>query len=253
VRLEVEDMIRVLMVNETPLTCNAIASVLEGEPDMTVVGCAHSLEEALLLGAACDVALVSTDLGRARALELVYALKEATPQAQVLVLGLTESREQVLQFVQAGVTGYVLAEDSVEDMIVRIRSACEGQALISPKIAGALMRRLGELARQATQPAATIGTNGNGGWELTPRELEILHLIAEGMSNRQIAEKLVIEVGTVKNHVHNILQKLEVHSRKDAAATLALRQPVELSAQPASGLRQVHRVRQPTRSRAYQR
>lgn len=218
-------MIRVLLVNEIPLTCNAIASVLEEEDDMTVVGCAQAPEEALVLCTDCDVALVSTGFGHARAIELVYALKETSPEAHVLVLGLTESREQVLQFVQAGVTGYVLAEDSVDDMLVRIRSACEGHALISPKIAGALMRRVSELARQAAQPAFSM--NGDGGQELTPRELEILHLIAEGMSNRQIAEELVIEVGTVKNHVHNILQKLEVSSREDAATYLALRQPTE--------------------------
>jgi len=220
-------MIRVLLINETPLTCSAITSVLEEEADMTVVGCAHSPAEAVVLSAGCDVALVSTGLGHARALELVYLLKEATPRAQVLVLGLTESREQVLQFVQAGVTGYILAEDSVEDMVARIRSACEGHALVSPKIAGALMRRLGELARQASRPAATMGTNGDAGKDLTPRELEILALIAEGMSNRQIAGELVIEVGTVKNHVHNVLQKLEVNSREDAAAYLAMRQPIE--------------------------
>lgn len=220
-------MIRVLLVNEIPLTCNAIASVLEEEADMTVVGCAHTPEEALVLGPECDVALVNTDLGRARALELVYALKEAAPETQVLVLGLTESREQVLQFVQAGVTGYVLADDSVDDMVQRIRSVCQGHALVSPKIAGALMRRVNELARQATQPLPAAGSNGDGGRELTPRELEILQLIANGMSNRQIAEELVIEVGTVKNHVHNILQKLEVNSREDAAAYLALRQPIE--------------------------
>ena len=220
-------MIRVLLVNEIPLTCNAIASVLEEEADMSVAGCAQSPEEALALAAECDVALVSTGLGHARALELVYALKEAAPEAHVLVLGLTESREQVLQFVQAGVTGYVLADDSVDDMLVRIRSACEGHALVSPKIAGALMRRLSELARQASQPLAAMGTNGNGHQELTARELEILHLIAGGMSNRQIAEELVIEVGTVKNHVHNILQKLEVNSREDAATYLALRQPMQ--------------------------
>ena len=218
-------MIRVLLVNEIPLTCNAIASVLSEEGDMTVIGCAHSPDEALVLGPECDVALVSTGLGHARALELVYALKEVAPEAQVLVLGLTETRDQVLQFVQAGVTGYVLADDSVEDMLVRIRSACEGHAHISPHIAGALMRRLSELARLAAQPAIAMGHNGHGGQELTPRELEILHLIAEGMSNRQIAEALVIEVGTVKNHVHNILSKLEVNSREDAAAYLALRQP----------------------------
>lgn len=220
-------MIRVLLVNEIPLTCNAIASVLEEEADMTVVGCTHLPEEALALCAECDVAVVSTGFGRAQALDVVYALKEAAPEAHVLVLGLTESKEQVLQFVQAGATGYVLAEDSIDDMIARIRSACKGQALVSPRIAGALIRRLGELARQAAQPAMTMGTNGDGGQQLTPRELEVLNLIAEGMSNRQIAEELVIEVGTVKNHVHNILRKLEVSSREDAAAYLALRQPME--------------------------
>ncbi len=217
-------MIRVLLVDEVPLTCNAIASVLGEEPDMKVVSCAHSPDEALALALECDVALVSTELGSVTTLQLVYAIKEMAPTVKVLVLGLTEKREQVLQYVQAGAMGYVLADDSVEDMILRVRTACQDQALISPKIAAALMRRVNELARVAIQPMSAMTNNGNGHQELTPREREILQLIAEGLSNRQIAEQLVIEVGTVKNHVHNILQKLEVSNREDAAAYLALLQ-----------------------------
>lgn len=215
-------MIRVFLVNEVPLTCDAIATVLREEADMSVVGCAHSSEEALARAAECDVVLISTDLGSQKTLELVHALKETAPTVKVLILGLTESREQVLQYAQAGAIGYILADDSVEEMILRIRKAWQDQALISPKIAGALMRRLNELARLAIQPAAAMGENGNGTHGLTPREFEILELIAQGLSNREIAERLVIEVGTVKNHVHNILQKLEVSSREDAAAYLSL-------------------------------
>jgi two-component system nitrate/nitrite response regulator NarL len=129
------------------------------------------------------------------------------------VLGLTESSAQVLQYAQAGAAGYVLKDDSVEDLVRRIRAACDDKALVSPEVAAALMARLAQLAHRVPETEAT----GDGRSDLTPRELEVLRLISDGLSNQQIADHLVIEVGTVKNHVHSILQKLEVKSRQEAA------------------------------------
>jgi two-component system nitrate/nitrite response regulator NarL len=212
------DMIRVLLVNQVVLISNVMAAVLEDEPDMEVIDCAVSIDEALALAPKADVVLVSTGLTSNGALRLTRAITEAGLPAKVLVVGLSESETEILRYIQAGAAGYVLKDDSVEDLTERIRSAYEEKALISPKIAAALMSRVAELA----SIAAEIRIPDDGSSDLTPREREILELIGEGLTNQQIADRLVIEVGTVKNHVHSILSKLDASNRHDAAAFLAI-------------------------------
>ena len=222
-------MIRLLLVNDSQLTCNILAAVLDEEPDITVVSCAIDTDDALTRAQGCDVALVSTGAaspaGNGGAVALVRAIKQAVPAIKVLMLGLTESEDQVLPYVQAGASGYVLADDSVDDLLARIRTAYEDKAVISPDIAAALITRLGELSRLAASGGTGMALLGsdNGEPNLTPREVEILGLIERGFTNQAIATELTIQVGTVKNHVHNILQKLEVGSREDAAAVASLR------------------------------
>jgi DNA-binding NarL/FixJ family response regulator len=211
-------MIRVLLVNEIRLMSNVIGSVLEDEPDLEVVGGVTSLDEALLLVPESDVVLVSTHLPEDGALKLTSIIAEAHPSVKVLVLGLTETKGQVLQYVEAGADGYVLKDDSVDDLLSRIRAAQSGEALVSPNIAAALMSRVGELA----QLFADVESGLSEAADLTPREREILELIGQGLTKQEIADRLVIEVGTVKNHVHSILQKLDVGNRQDAAAYLAV-------------------------------
>jgi DNA-binding NarL/FixJ family response regulator len=207
-------MIRVLLVNEIRLIGNVIASALEDESDVEIVGGVTSLDEALALAPKSDVVLVSTRLPEGGALKLTSAIAEAHPSVKVLVLGLAEMKGQVLQYVEAGAAGYVLKDDSVGDLLSCIRAAQSGEALVSPNIAAALMSRVGELA----QLFADVESGLSEAVDLTPREREILELIGQGLTNQEIADCLVIEVGTVKNHVHNILQKLEVGNRQDAAA-----------------------------------
>ena len=211
-------MIRVLLVNEIRLMCNVIASVLEDEPDIEVVGCATSVDQALDRAPESDVVLVSTRLPGNGALKLITAIAEVDPSVKVLALGLTESKERVLRYVEAGADGYVLKDDSVDELLTRIRAAYRDKALVSPQIAAALMSRVTEWAQLFADIEA--GINESAG--LTPRELEILELIGQGLTNQEIADRLFIEVGTVKNHVHSILQKLDVSSRQDATAYLAV-------------------------------
>ena len=116
----------------------------------------------------------------------------------------------------AGASGYVLQEVSIDKMFDNIRAAYDDQALISPQMAAAFMEHIAELAQVASRVSLDVTAYES----LTPRELEVLELIDAGLTNLQIAERLFIEVGTVKNHVHNILSKLEVSSRSDAAAHL---------------------------------
>ena len=211
-------MIRILLVNQIRLLSNVMAAVLEDEPDIEVVGCATSVGEAMDLAPKSDVILVNTRMSDGAALRLIRAVADADLPAKVLALGLAESREQILQFVEAGAAGYVLKDDSGEDLLERIRGANAGRVRVSPKFAAALMSRVTAYAQLLDQVEAGIGEAD----DLTPREQEILELIGEGLTNQEIAERLVVEVGTVKNHVHSILQKLDASSRYEAAAYLAL-------------------------------
>jgi len=214
------DPINLLLVNETLLMGNVIAAALEGEPDINIVGCVISIDEALdiVREKEVDVALVSTRLPDLGALKLTNAITELKPSTKVLALGLTEEKQHVLRYVEAGATGYVLKDDSLEDLIETVRAAQDGKVFVSPQIAAAIMERLSGLARLFSN----VENNITNATDLTARELEVLKLISEGQTNQQIAENLVIEVGTVKNHVHNILDKLNVSSRREAAAYLAL-------------------------------
>ncbi len=210
-------MIGVFLVNRSKLICSVMATALEGEPDIQVVGSATSVEEALKLirSENCDVVLVRNNLPNEGALELTQALKDDDSAVKVLVIGVAEQEEVILRFIEAGAAGYVLSEESVTDLVKNIRAAHREEALVSPQIAGALMFRITELMEVRPIPEYRYRLDQVA--DLTPREQEVLQLIGEGLSNQEIADRLVIEVGTVKNHVHSILQKLDVSDRDDAA------------------------------------
>ena len=211
--------IHILLVNEILLMGNVIAAALEDEPDIIVVGRVTNIEDALKLVQEkdVDVALVSTRLPDQGALKLTSAITDLAPDTKVLALGLTEEKKRVLRYVEAGATGYVLKNDSLDDLIENVRAAVDDKVFVSPKIAAAMMERLSDLAQMFSDVENSV-TDDAG---LTPRELEVLELIGEGLTNQQISEQLVIEIGTVKNHVHSILEKLNVGSRGEAAAYLA--------------------------------
>jgi two-component system, NarL family, nitrate/nitrite response regulator NarL len=211
--------IRILLVNEIRLIGNVIAASLEDEPDIRIVACVTTPEEALnaIHKNQVDIALVSTRLPDRGALSLTRAITDVAPNTKVLALGLTEEKTRVLRYVEAGAAGYILKDDSIEDLISIVRNVQDGKVFVSPQIAAAMMERLSELAQIFT--GVDVGKATEAG--LTPRELEVLELIGKDLSNQQVAEKLVIEIGTVKNHVHNILEKLNVSNREEAAAYLA--------------------------------
>jgi DNA-binding NarL/FixJ family response regulator len=211
-------MVRVLLVNEMSLVSNVIASVLEDESDIEVVGRATSVDEALDRVGECDVVLASTRLPDNGALRLTQAVVESDPSVSVVVLGVSRSPAEVLQYVEAGADGYVLRDSSVDDLLRRVRAAHRGRAIVSPRVASALMSRVTELAQLFARVEGSINESA----DLTPREVEVLHLVGEGLSNSEIADRLYIETGTVKNHVHSILEKLDVNSREEAAAYLAV-------------------------------
>lgn len=152
-----------------------------------------------------------------RMIHTAHKIPEPNPAPPVLIVGLQESREEVVRYIEAGAKGYIRQTDSLDELLTTIQYMFRGEAKISPELAQALMARLWELANRINRnpPFRTALSS------LTPREDEILQLLEQGLSNHEIAELLSIEVGTVKNHVHNILEKLGVSNRKQAAEQIA--------------------------------
>jgi len=214
------DPIKVLLVIEVPLIGNIFASVLEDEMDIKVVGCVTTLQDALefIQVREVNIALVSVGLPDMGALALTRTIVERAPSTKVLVLGLSEEdKHDPLRYIEAGAVGYILKDSSLQEFIEIIRLAQKGEAQVSTRMAGAMMERLSNLARMFSAVENKI----DGDVRLTSRELEVLQFIGEGLTNQEIAARLVVEVGTVKNHVHSILEKLNVSNRDEAASYLA--------------------------------
>lgn len=215
-------MINLLIVDKPGLFCHTMRTILQKERDMTVLGCATNIDEAQSYLQHCDVVLVSTTFSNEDTLNLIQEIS-TNHDAKVLVVGVGEVTEVILKYVEAGASGYVLQEDSLEELLMKIRAAYKNEALVSPQVAARLMTRLAQLANMNaviwSGPQDKMSRFG----DLTPREREVLSLIGQGYSNQRIAEQLIIECGTVKNHVHSILKKLNASNRREAAAVYSMK------------------------------
>jgi two-component system, NarL family, nitrate/nitrite response regulator NarL len=204
--------IRSFVISPVRLYREALAERLEQEDRFEVAGTAASAEEAnpTVLRAAPDLVLVDT--GTPAGLRHVRAVAVSLPTTPIVALSVPETETDVIACVEAGVAGYVPREATAGELLATLSGVAQGEALCPPWIASILFRRLATLAagRQPAPPSPT----------LTRRESEILALIDQGLSNKEIARRLQIEIPTVKNHVHRILEKLNVHRRGEAAARI---------------------------------
>jgi len=212
-------MIKILLVIEVRLIANIFAEVLEEEADFMIVGRSENVEGALKIiqDRQVDVALVSVGLPGQSAVELTRSIVQSAPATKVLALGLADDTDDVLKYIEAGAAGYILKDSSLLDLIEIMRYTQRGEAQLSPKMAGAMMERLSSLAKMFVSVENTIAD----GVRLTPREREVLQCLGKGCTNQEIASHLLVEIGTVKNHVHSILEKLHVSNRDEAASYLA--------------------------------
>jgi DNA-binding NarL/FixJ family response regulator len=204
--------VRVLIVCNVRLFRDGLRSSLHGAGSLHVVATSATADDALqnITALAPDVVLL--DIGMPDAEALIPTLHERNPQVKVVALGISDEPEAVLACVEAGAAAFVAREASLEELITTLETAARGDVLCSPSIAGLLFRRVAILARER-RPSLNVTA-------LTDREREILALIEHGFSNKEIARRLRLQVSTVKNHVHHILEKLGV-SRRGAAAALA--------------------------------
>ena len=213
-------LLRIFIVSAVALYREGLSVLLAQRDGIDVVGVAADTSEAaeLLVGRKQPPDIVIFDMGPADSLTAARRLIDEIPRAPVVAITVPNHERDVLACAEVGLAGFVSADASLDDLVAALESVARGEMLCSPRMAAALTRRVADLARGRgrAQPLPM----------LTKREREILVLIDEGLSNKQIAYRLHIELATVRNHVHNILAKLGVHRRAEAAAlTRAARPP----------------------------
>ncbi|WP_438316991.1 response regulator [Candidatus Caldatribacterium sp. SIUC1] len=207
---------RVALVDDHPIFVAGLRKLLEAEGDFEVVAVAHSFEEAVakILPIEVDLVLLDVTIPGGNGLELLRKLREVKKGTVFLMLTVEEDERVIVQAILEGARGYVLKQDSPERLLRSIRACLSGEVLLSDLV----YSRIHHLVRKAVpQERSTI-------WEkLSPREQEVVRLLAQGKSNREIGEMLFISEKTVKNHVSNILQKLGLSDRREIIF-LALRE-----------------------------
>lgn len=201
-----------MIVDDHQLRRESLAFVLAREPDLSVTAIDSTISEVLskAQNETPDVILFEACQSDVSALELIREIREHLPKTKLVIMGLVDAKAKILDCIEAGANGYLLKDGSLAELIEVIRSVHTKGVVCSPRIAYSTCSRVAELARKRNNMDLQALTN------LTRRELEIVQLIAEGLSSEQMAKRLFISHYTIKNHVHNILEKLQVHSRLEA-------------------------------------
>ena len=159
-----------------------------------------------------DVVLMDIRMPKSSGIEACRAMKEAAPSAKIVILTISDEEEDLFEAIRAGASGYLLKDIPLDEVAEAVRAVHGGQSLINPSMAGKLLTEFATLARRDSEPRAQEVPAP----KLTDREMQVLKLVARGMNNRDIAKELFISENTVKNHVRNILEKLQIHSRMEA-------------------------------------
>ena len=205
--------IQILLIEDNRILREGITAMINGHGDVTVVGVSDGREDTLSKARAVKPHVVLMDLGldSQNSLDIVESLKKEFPGIKIIGMGLASTQSDILEFVQAGAEGFILKNATVEDVIKTIRAVAGGETVLPPLMTGSLFS-------QVTEHALLKGKrNLTAAIRMTGREKEVIALIVEGMSNKQIAGRLNIATFTVKSHVHNILEKLALHSRLQIA------------------------------------
>ncbi|MGH2656843.1 MAG: response regulator [Actinomycetota bacterium] len=206
------ERLRVLIADDHALFRRGLEMVLDNEPDIEVVGEAHDGDQAVDRAAELmpDVVLMDVRMPRRSGIEATQKIKEQLPHVKILVLTNSDEEADLYDSIKAGASGYLLKEISSEEVADSIRSVMQGHSRISPAMASKLLTEFQAMTKREDdrQPLAPP--------RLTDRELEVLSLVAQGKGNRDIAGELFISENTVKNHIRNILEKLQLHSRMEA-------------------------------------
>ena len=206
--------ISILIIEDNRLLRDGIASILKKQPDMRVVATFGNGENVLLMMDKHKPNVVLLDLGlqNQNSLQIVKLSKKHFPEIKIIVMDLIALQADVFEFVQAGVSGFILKDASIADFLKTIRSVYQGLQVLPPNLTGSLFSQIVEHAINESKPSAIVEST-----RMTKREKQVIALIADGSTNKEIAQNLHLSTYTVKSHVHNILEKLALNTRVQIA------------------------------------
>ncbi len=216
------DKTRVLLIEDNRLLREGIAASLDGHGDFEVIALAEdgdALRELKKSGKSPDVVLLDLGLEKANSLQLMALLRVEAPEARVIGMDILPEHVDIVEFVQAGGSGFILKNASLTDYVDTIKAVAKGEKVLPGVLTASLFTQIVDAALTSGQgvPESAI--------RLTSREKEIVDLISEGLSNKEIAARLHIATHTVKSHIHNILEKLMLSSRLQIAAFARRQEP----------------------------
>jgi DNA-binding NarL/FixJ family response regulator len=207
--------IRILLVDDQPLFRRAIATLVGDQPGLVVVGEADNGVQGLEMARDLrpDVVLLDVEMPVMNGVEATRRIRDEVPTAKIVILTVSEADDHLFDAIRFGAHGYLLKNLRPEQLYDLIRAVMRDETVLSPAIAGRLLREFREHpgGRRVSTPSSPEPS-------LTAREIQIMQLVAEGLSNKEIGVRLSITEGTVKNHVHNALEKLQLENRIQAAA-----------------------------------
>ena len=205
-------MITVAIIEDNRLVREGMRDMLDDLPDVTVVLAATSLETSKLKKANPRVVLLDVGLRDRNSLRLAESVKASMTESRVIVMDLLPVHEEIAEFVNAGVAGFILKDATFEDFVGTIRSVAGGARVLPPRMTGTLFSQI------AAAAVSRSASTAHKSVRMTKREREVVSLIAEGMSNKEIAHRLHVATDTVKSHVRNVMDKLALHTRLQIAA-----------------------------------
>lgn len=209
--------IRILLIEDNRLLREGLTAMLKKQEDMSVVETVGNGENILSIMAKFkpDVLLLDLGLRSRSSLNLVKLVKKNFSASKIIVMDLIPLQADVLEFVQAGVSGFILKDATVNDFLKTIRSVVKGLQVLPPNLTGSLFSQIVEHAVNGSNPSALIDSV-----RMTKREKQVIELISEGHTNKEIAQELHLSTYTIKSHVHNILEKLALSTRVQIAKYL---------------------------------
>jgi DNA-binding NarL/FixJ family response regulator len=205
-------VISVALIEDNRLVREGIAALLNQHPDIEVV--AEGSNGSTLLTGEMQPHVVLLDLGlrHGDSLKVAEKVKKDFPDAKIIIMDLLPVHEEIVEFVHIGVSGFIMKDATLEDLVNAIRSVADGTPVLPPEMTSTLFSQIARDAVSAGRPRLLSSVR------MTPRERQVIGLIAEGMSNKEIAKQLHIATHTVKSHVRNIMEKLTLHTRLQIAA-----------------------------------
>jgi Response regulator containing a CheY-like receiver domain and an HTH DNA-binding domain len=205
--------IRILVIEDNRVLRDGITAMLNEQADMHVVATIGSGNNVLLKASQTKSHVILMDVGLKNFKEssVVESIKKKMPEIKVIGMGFVPTQSDIVEFVEAGASGFILKVATVKEFIGTIRSVAQGIKVLPPSLAGSLFSHVIELALKKNKGKITSAVR------MTKREREIIVLIADGLSNKEIAQQLNIATHTVKSHVHNIMEKLALHTRLQIA------------------------------------